>query len=315
MNAIPGSVNQVSPIRATSPNWTPPIGRNAPPIGRNRLIFSPNAISCSSTPSQAPASGFDAARWVSRPAPTIASTMNTVPPRRYIPEIVAGSPIRRRIHVARSSNACISMSRNSAAAVNAMMYGSCRFERQAHVEHEHEAHHDDGVERPAVAEHCERPELRRRPQHDPQDEDVVDLLVRVLQPAPGDVEVGGDRAVGGEPERLGGRGAGQCRKAGQDRDQQAGEQCADEVRRPAAPAELRTGEPEHDAEHRAHLQHVGELALAVDPGRVVHRPGERDGHRHDEREREPALLRAADAGRVDRHRASASARSCRGRRT
>ena len=54
--------------------------------------------------------------------------MNTVPPRRYIPEIVVGSPIRRRIHVARSSNACISMSRNRAAAVNAMMYGSCAFD-------------------------------------------------------------------------------------------------------------------------------------------------------------------------------------------
>ncbi len=125
VNAIPGSVIQVSLMRATSPNWTPPIGRSAPPIGRNRLIRSPNAISWSSTPSQALASGLEAARWVSSPAPTIARTMNTVPPRRYIPEIVVGSPIRRRIHVARSSNACISMSRNSAAAVNTMMYGSC----------------------------------------------------------------------------------------------------------------------------------------------------------------------------------------------
>ena len=44
--------------------------------------------------------------------------MNTVPPRRYSAEIVDGSPIRRRIHVARSSKACIWISRNSEAAVN-----------------------------------------------------------------------------------------------------------------------------------------------------------------------------------------------------
>ncbi len=50
--------------------------------------------------------------------------MNTVPPRRYSDEIVLGSPIRRRIHVARSSNACIWISRNSEAAVNRTRYGS-----------------------------------------------------------------------------------------------------------------------------------------------------------------------------------------------
>ena len=44
--------------------------------------------------------------------------MNTVPPRRYSAEIWAGSPIRRRSQVARSSKACISISRNSETAVN-----------------------------------------------------------------------------------------------------------------------------------------------------------------------------------------------------
>ena len=38
--------------------------------------------------------------------------------------MVLGSPIRRRIHVARSSNACIWMSRNSAAPVKTTRYGS-----------------------------------------------------------------------------------------------------------------------------------------------------------------------------------------------
>ena len=50
--------------------------------------------------------------------------MNTAPPRRYSAEIWDGSPIRRRSQVARSSKACISISRNSETAVNPMRYGS-----------------------------------------------------------------------------------------------------------------------------------------------------------------------------------------------
>ena len=111
-------------MRTVEPKLTPPPLRNAPPTGNSRPTSCAILMNWSSIPSQAPARGADAARWVSSMEPAIATRMNTAPPRRYSAAIWEGSPMRRRSQVARSSKACISISRNSDTAVNAMRYGS-----------------------------------------------------------------------------------------------------------------------------------------------------------------------------------------------
>src|SRR6478609_7229226 len=80
-----------------------PTGRVEPPVGRNRETDRDRVSRPSSTPSQAPASGADAAALVRKNDEMTAIVMNTVPPRRYTDEIVDGSPIRRRSHSACSS--------------------------------------------------------------------------------------------------------------------------------------------------------------------------------------------------------------------
>ncbi len=81
VNAVLSSLNHFPEIRAADPKLTP-VPLASPPTGRNRPIFSPRSRSWSCTPSQAPASGLEAARVVSTSDPTRAATMNTVPPRR-----------------------------------------------------------------------------------------------------------------------------------------------------------------------------------------------------------------------------------------
>ena len=68
-------------------------------------------------PVQAPESGADEAIVVRNSEPTTASVTNPVPPRRYRPEIACGSPIRRRSHEDRSSDACSRIRKNNAASV------------------------------------------------------------------------------------------------------------------------------------------------------------------------------------------------------
>ena len=63
----------------------------------------------------APASGSEAANRVRSSEPITATAMNTVPPRRYIPEMADGSPIRRRSQSACSSNVWKRISRKRVA--------------------------------------------------------------------------------------------------------------------------------------------------------------------------------------------------------
>ncbi len=81
LNTGSSLLNHCAPIFAIGPNVTPP-PRRLPPTGRMRPMVSPTSTSWSWTGRQAPASGLEAARLVSRSEPNIAARMKTVPPRR-----------------------------------------------------------------------------------------------------------------------------------------------------------------------------------------------------------------------------------------
>ena len=105
------------------------------------------------------------------------------------------------------------------------------------------------------------------------------------------------------------------RPAGEDRDDQRREQRADPVGGPAAPAHLGTDEPDGHAHQRADREAVRERAAPVDPGRVVHGPGQDQAQGGDEHEDDPALLGTVHGEPAAAHHANASARDLCGSRT
>ena len=261
-------------------------------------------------PSQAPASGADDARWVRTSDPSTAATMNTVPPRRYSAEIAPGSPIRRRIQVARSSKACIWMSRSSDAPANATRYASwsrlvsAMFPTRARPTIT-TAFSGRRCPKTAYAANC-----AVAPDERAEHEDVVDLLHGELPPPPRDVQVRLRRALGREPERLA-RGMpsmnAQPARTGMRRPaNRAPMRCVLQRPQPTFGPTRPTAMPSRATEHEP----VGPRRIAVHPGRVVHGPGKHQDEDEHQDEGQPALRGPPQPPRGHRfvaHRARASA--------
>ena len=122
---------------------------------------------------QAPASGAEDAALVSTRAPVIAAMMKTVPPRRYNAEIAVGSPIRRRSQSDCSSSVWKRTSRNRLAIEKMTRNVSCSRTVSNMLAMSSRPMTTTALMRPPMTECRVARELRRRPGHEPEDQQVM----------------------------------------------------------------------------------------------------------------------------------------------
>ena len=178
----------------------------------------------------------------------------------------------------------------------------------AHVRDKDHADHDHGAERSAMSEDRIGREHRGRPHQQGEDQDVMEVLRRRREVADGDIHVGRDhrsgrrvvQVVDRRPVREGGPGD-------DDRDDERREDRADEVCRPAPPADLGADEAGQDATDGDVHQAVEILVPPQDPACIVEGQRHRDAHQRDETEGQPTLDRLERRSAVHRARSSPSA--------
>ena len=231
-----------------------------------------------------------------------------VPPRRYSPEIDAGSPIRRRTQSACSSSVWKRTSRNRLASEKTTMKGELVASGQRHVGDEQQADDDHGRHRASMPEGGMAREQRRAPHEQSEDQQVVAVLhgrerparTRSLEAPTTASVVAWNRTAGDAPSGTSTQPT-----------SRAISNAAKAARRDASssdPSRRRAHEPDHDPADHDPRQEVGDLVATEDEQGVIERPGQGGAHEQDESEGQPGARPPDRQERVARIRPRAASR-------